>query len=145
MGVPILGDLIREAGETLREVIKDPDKQAELDVQLQDLADRANQREQELMLAQVEVNKIEAANPNIFAAGWRPAIGWVGAISLATYYIPYSLTATFIWAYQSLEQGKLLDKPDMGITDLIGLLGSLLGVSILRTVDKKISTAVPYK
>ena len=29
-----------------------------------------------------EVNKTEAAHSSVFVAGWRPAVGWVCAISL---------------------------------------------------------------
>jgi len=41
---------------------------------------------QEPGLAQVELNKIGAANRSVFVAGWRPAIGWVLALSLGIYY-----------------------------------------------------------
>jgi hypothetical protein len=34
-------------------------------------------------LAQVEVNKIEAASSNLFVSGWRPAVGWGGVAGLA--------------------------------------------------------------
>ena len=47
----------------------------------------ANQREKAALevaimvhqgnMAQIEVNKVEAASTNIFVAGWRPAIGWI--------------------------------------------------------------------
>jgi len=29
-----------------------------------------------VILAQIEVNKIEAASPSLFASGWRPFVGW---------------------------------------------------------------------
>lgn len=37
--------------------------------------------EAELIKGQLEVNKAEAQHKSFFVAGWRPAIGWVGAIS----------------------------------------------------------------
>ena len=33
-------------------------------------------------LAQIELNKIEAAHRSIFVAGWRPFIGWVDTVRL---------------------------------------------------------------
>jgi roadblock/LC7 domain-containing protein len=48
----------------------------------------------EAALAQVEVNKIEAAHSSVFVAGWRPAIGWVCAAAMALYYIPMALVGT---------------------------------------------------
>jgi hypothetical protein len=31
----------------------------------------------------MDVNKAEAGHASVFVAGWRPAIGWVGAAALA--------------------------------------------------------------
>src|SRR3546814_12159390 len=47
-----------------------------LNVRLQELEDKANERIHEEVMAQSEVNKVEAAHPSIFVAGWRPFIGW---------------------------------------------------------------------
>src|SRR3546814_7310845 len=47
-----------------------------LNVRLQELEDKANERLHEEVMAQSEVNKVEAAHPSIFVAGWRPFIGW---------------------------------------------------------------------
>ncbi|MDQ6974821.1 MAG: 3TM-type holin, partial [Mariprofundaceae bacterium] len=38
-------------------------------------------------LAQIELNKIEAAHRSIFVAGWRPAIGWVCAAGLGWQFV----------------------------------------------------------
>ena len=32
---------------------------------------------------QLEINKVEAANPSVFVSGWRPFIGWVCGTALA--------------------------------------------------------------
>ena len=39
------------------------------------------------MAGQLEINKVEAANANLFVSGWRPAIGWVCAMALAYQYL----------------------------------------------------------
>ena len=39
------------------------------------------------MTGQLDINKIEAANANIFVSGWRPAIGWVCALALLYQYL----------------------------------------------------------
>ncbi len=36
-----------------------------------------------LVQGQLDINKIEAASTNWFVAGWRPAVGWIGALALA--------------------------------------------------------------
>jgi len=43
--------------------------------------------EVELVKGQLEINKAEAQHKSVFVTGWRPAIGWVGAIALGYQFI----------------------------------------------------------
>jgi hypothetical protein len=99
----------------------------------------------QLALEQIKTNAIEAASPSMFVAGWRPAVGWVGAVSLGMVYIPKALTLCSVWVYQAIViihnwdghgQLALPAYPDLGITDLLGLLGALLGIGTMRTIEK---------
>ena len=36
----------------------------------------------DLLMGQLEINKVEAAHKSLFVAGWRPFIGWVCGIGL---------------------------------------------------------------
>lgn len=118
----------------------DPNKRAEQLEKLERLRQDGDlaklQAEVSLLLSQVELNKAEAQHPSVFVAGWRPAIGWVCAISLFTYYVPYCLAAVCIWIYQCVQHSTLLERPDLNIADLIGLVSAMLGVSIPRTIEK---------
>jgi hypothetical protein len=76
MALPILGPIIDIVGQVVDRVIPDPVQKAQLTLELAKLADVANQREHEELMGQIEINKVEAANLNVFVAGWRPAIGW---------------------------------------------------------------------
>jgi hypothetical protein len=87
-------------------------------------------------MAQVEVNKIEAAHASVFVSGWRPAIGWVCAASMALYYIPMALIGTGLWAWACIQAGVIVPRPEMGIVEIIGLVTSLLGMGTLRTTEK---------
>ena len=89
-----------------------------------------------VMSGQVEINKVEASSPSLFVAGWRPAVGWVCAISLFVYFVPYCLAAVFIWAWQCYTSHTLVPRPDLGIADLIALLTGMLGLGTMRTFDK---------
>ena len=97
-----------------------------------------------IALAQIAVNVEEAKSLNWFVAGWRPAVGWVCVAALGLSYVPKALVLTAFWAYQAylnlahpeIEVQALLPFPDLGVTDLLGLLGAILGVGILRTVEK---------
>jgi hypothetical protein len=90
----------------------------------------------DLAKAQIAVNVEEAKSISFWVAGWRPGLGWVGVISLFFYYVPYCIVATIIWAHQCWITQTLAARPDLGIADLLGLLGTLLGVASLRTTEK---------
>jgi hypothetical protein len=90
----------------------------------------------QLLTAQTDINKIEAANLNTFVSGWRPAIGWVCAMSLFTYYVPYCIVSTVIWAHQCWITNALVQRPDLGIADLLGLVAAMLGIAGMRTAEK---------
>jgi hypothetical protein len=99
-----------------------------------------------LLQGQIDTNKVEAAHPSIFVAGWRPWAGWVAGTALGMVYIPKAIVMTAIWTYQcvlivNLWTGvgpppELPSYPDLGVTDLIGLLLALLGMAGIRSMDK---------
>jgi len=127
MTIPFVGDLIREVGETVREFIPDPDKRMEIEVQLAELADKADARENELLQGQIEINKVEAGSANLFVSGWRPFIGWVGGVALAyTWILSPLLKALF----------KLTELPALQASEIYPIILALLGIGTMRTVEK---------
>ena len=36
---------------------------------------------------QMDINKVEAANPSVFVSGWRPGIGWVCGAGFAVQFV----------------------------------------------------------
>ena len=139
-----------ELGKTAIEKIwPDPTKRAQELRLLEELRQKGDlaklNAHVQLMLGQMEINKIEAGHKSKFVAGWRPMVGWVAAISLALAYIPKALVITYVWTYQAIAMIKATEDmskfvfpafPDIGVTDIIGLLAALLGMATLRTVDK---------
>lgn len=87
-------------------------------------------------ILQAEITKIEAAHPSVFVAGWRPALGWVCTAAVAIYYIPRFAIATILWTIQVINAGVWIPPPEVGITDILGLVGTLLGMAALRTKEK---------
>lgn len=88
-------------------------------------------------IAQLEVNKQEAAHASVFVAGWRPAVGWVCAFALAWQYVlqPFGTWAlgvilTFCPEY-AIPALPILDNSQM-YTVLLGMLG----LGGLRTYEK---------
>lgn len=87
------------------------------------LMQRLVQRPHEL---QAEINKIEAGHRSWFVAGWRPAIGWIGAFGLGFIFIVNPLIAWF----------KACPGPQVPEKALFDLILALLGVGTLRTIEK---------
>jgi hypothetical protein len=90
---------------------------------------------QQPSMAQIELNKVEASHRSIFVAGWRPFIGWVCGISLAVYYIPQYLLASYLWVTMCLNAGHLVAYP-VSPAGLLELVLALLGLGMLRTAEK---------
>lgn len=98
--------------------------------------DKSEQEKQELaavltvVQGQLEINKVEAAHSSIFVAGWRPASGWICNVGLLYTFV---LNPLLTWLSQNFG---ILPPPGISFDALYVLLGSLLGVGTLRTVDK---------
>ena len=91
-----------------------------------------------LLQGQMEVNKVEAASSSLFVAGWRPAIGWIGAVALGYQFLLYPL---LVWAWALLQARGLvpagLQPPPMLDTDALWVvLSGMLGIAGLRSVEK---------
>ena len=125
-GIASIGGLAKDirAAVTGKSVI-DPDKQAELELKLADLEAKAKE-------AQNNVNAIEAASPNWFIAGWRPAVGWVCAMGLFYGTIGKPLIE-FLAVTLLGFQGAF---PEIDSATLQATLFGMLGLGAMRTVEK---------
>lgn len=81
---------------------------------------------------QTAVNAVEAANSNVFVAGWRPAIGWICAAALLYSYIVIPFT-TYVFAFWL---GKQIPKLPVLDNNLWELMFGMLGLGGLRTFEK---------
>ena len=82
-------------------------------------------------LAQIDVNKAEAAHNSIFVAGWRPAIGWICAAALA-----YSYMIGPLVGFALNMAGKPVPKWPVLDNNLWELMFGMLGMGALRSWDK---------
>lgn len=124
MGLPIIGDIITAVKDLAGEVIIDKDKRNEILFKLKELEDKSNDRLHEELMGQIDVNKTEAAHPSIFVAGWRPAIGWVGATGLAYTFV----ISPFISIFTTV--------PVLDTGSLMTLVLAMLGIGAQRTYEK---------
>ena len=91
-----------------------------------------------LLQGQMDVNKVEAASSSLFVAGWRPAIGWIGAVALGYQFLLYPL---LVWAWALLQArglvpGNLQPPPMLDTEALWVVLSGMLGIAGLRSVEK---------
>ena len=85
---------------------------------------------------QMTVNQEEAKHRSVFVAGWRPAFGWVGAISIAAYFIPQYIMASVLWVHSCWSTMAMQPFPIPEPAGLLELVGLMLGVGTLRTIEK---------
>lgn len=126
-----MGTVIETIGKVADDLITSDEER--LKVALQEKA-----MDMELVKGQVEVNKVEAAHQNIWVAGWRPFIGWVGGIALAYQFIFYpmltwgwALFQAWGWVPTTLEPPPVLDAEELWV-----ILTGMLGIAGLRSFDK---------
>jgi hypothetical protein len=116
---------------TIAQVVQgvDPVKMKELDNDFQvHLAELGIQ----LQLAQIGVNVEEAKSLNVFVAGWRPFVGWVGGSALA-----YAAIIEPIARFAAqVGYGYLGAFPAIDTALTLQVLTGLLGLGVMRTVEK---------
>jgi len=86
---------------------------------------------QEINKAQIEVNKIEAGQTNIFVSGWRPFVGWTCGIALCYHFV---LQPFLMFVLSST--GNPMDLPVFDMSTLTTVLMGMLGLGGLRTYEK---------
>ena len=113
--------LIPAVSGILDKFIPDADTKQKLSFELATMAD---ERAQELALAQLEVLKADAQG-NWFQSSWRPLIGWISGLSLGINYMVAPIAAGF---------GVAIPQADMSV--MMPLMFGMLGIGGMRSWDK---------
>jgi len=124
MAIPIIGGILDLIKGPLEKLIPDKNKRMEFEHEITKGFLSSD-------LAQMDVNKQEAAHKSLFVAGWRPAVGWTCAIALAYNFLLYPtlLWGTAIWAPD-------ITPPVLNTDTLETILMGMLGLGGLRTIEK---------
>lgn len=126
----LIGPLVGTLGKIFDRVWPDPEKKAlaQLELLKMQQAGEFKELEADLQLAvgQMEVNKAEAAAPDLFTRGWRPFIGWVCGAGLAYQFLVRPLLVGFLGH----------DYPGLETDTLMTLLFGTLGLGAFRTTEK---------
>lgn len=130
----MLGALIGPVTGLLDKFIEDKDQKNAL---AHEIATMSEKHAQELAMAQIEVNKAEAASGSIFKGGWRPFIGWVCGFAFAYHFILQP-----ILLFGAAAAGVSLPPlPEFDMSQMMPVLLGMLGLGGLRTYEKKTGVA----
>lgn len=123
-----LDDILGAGLKIIEKIIPDPQKRAEMELELFKMKQAGAFKELELQFEvirnQAEINKVEAANPNLLVSGWRPSAGWVCVLGLLSEFIVRPYAASFGVVIPSISE------------ILFELLFGLLGLGAFRTAEK---------
>ena len=124
----LIDRLISPISALLDKVIPDKDLKEQL---AHDIATMAERHSHDIIKAQIEVNKTEAAHKSLFVSGWRPAVGWTCCLGLAGNFlvIPFS---NFVMALA----GSDIVIPLIDVSTMMPVLMGMLGLGTMRTIEK---------
>ena len=126
-----VGAIIESVGKVAGDLITTEKERRQLDLEEKRI-------DQATDLAQIEVNKVEAASSSVFVAGWRPAIGWIGAAAMAYQFLLYAM---FLWVWTYLQgtgwiPKELTPPPVLDADQLWVILSGILGIAGMRSFEK---------
>ena len=124
----MLQALIGPVAGLLDKFIEDKDTKNALAHEISTMAER---HAQELAKGQLEVNKVEAASKSMFVAGWRPAVGWVCVLGMASNFIIIPMANFGLAIVESNITIPLIDTSTM-----MPVLMGMLGLGAMRSVEK---------
>lgn len=124
---PLVLPLLEIGSKIIDRLIPDETKKAEAQLEFMKMT---QQQDFALILEQIKVNAAEAQNPSPWVSGWRPGAGWCCVAGLAYTFLlqPLLSWGSSIWGFQT--------PPSIDTEYLIYLLGAMLGIGGLRTVEK---------
>ena len=141
MSIAWLGPVAELIGKITDRVIPDPQVKLEMQLELAKMAQAGELKvldaDVELAKEQIKTNQIEAASPDVFRGGWRPASGWVCVAGFAYMALVRPILP---WVIQ-VSGGIAPPLPAIDMDMLLVLLTGQLGLGGFRTYErvKKIS------
>lgn len=118
----------------VNKLVPDPVAQAQIKEQMAQLEQNEEFKQIDAQLAttqqQTDVDKAEAANANIFIAGWRPAVGWICAAGFGYNFV---ISPFLGWISLAMHWPA---PPVIPIGPLSQMLTGMLGFGAFRTYEK---------
>lgn len=127
----LAGGLIEGVGKIADDLFTSDEERLRAEIDLKRL-------DVDVALGQMAVNQAEAQSNSVFVAGWRPAIGWVGALAMAYQFLLYPL---MVWGWSFMQAKnwvppELKPPPMLDTEALWVILSGMLGIAGMRSVEK---------
>lgn len=126
-----IGSVIESVGKVADSLVTTEKERMQLELEGRKL-------DQAIDLAQIGVNNTEAQHASVFVAGWRPAIGWIGAAAMAYQFLLYPML-TWVWALAQANgylPGGMQPPPVLDADALWVILSGILGIAGMRSFEK---------
>jgi hypothetical protein len=117
--------IVGAVGQVIDDLHTSDEERAKADLELRKV-------EAALQQGQIDVNKEEAKSASLFVAGWRPAVGWIGAFGLGYAAILEPIgrfVAQVVFGYSGAF-------PAVDTTITMQVLFGILGLGADRTAEK---------
>ena len=125
-----IGKIVETVGNIADDLITTDQEKREIDLE-------SKRIDADLIKGQHQINIAEAQHKSVFVAGWRPAIGWVGATAIAYQFILYPILnwiMSVLVATGHLQNG--FEPPVLEAGALWPIMTGMLGVAGMRSFDK---------
>lgn len=126
-----IGTVIESVGKVAGDLITTDKERMQLELEGRKL-------DQAIDLAQIGVNNTEAQHASVFVAGWRPAIGWIGAAAMAYQFLLYPML-TWVWTLAQANgylPAGTQPPPVLDADQLWVILSGILGIAGMRSFEK---------
>ena len=128
MALGFIKELVGPVTGLVSEFIEDKDERNRLAHEIATLTEKQHHAE---VMAQVEVNKTEAAHKSLFVAGWRPAIGWICGLGMLSNFIVVPMTN-----FGLALAGSPIVVPLIELETMMPVLLGMLGLGGMRSFEK---------
>ena len=126
----LITSLVGPVTGLLDKFIEDKDQKSAL---AHEIATMGERHAQEALLAQLDINKAEAASGSLFKGGWRPFVGWICGFALLYHFILSPLIIFIV----TLSGATIPPLPEFDMGSLMTVLLGMLGIGGLRTFEKQ--------
>lgn len=123
------GETIKSVSNTVDELFTSDEERLTLEHEIQkaekDFNQHIAQMESSLLANQIQTNTAEVKTGSLFIAGWRPAIGWIGALCLFYNFVIFPLLRIKYDLPQPIDADMLWT-----------IIAGMLGIGGMRSFDK---------